>query len=262
MPSTLAGLIIFVSLLTPGFIYLVRLESRLPAKNYSTLRETATVVTVSIVTNAIVVGAFGLVRTITPNFTPNVGEIVRTPGSYAKESYVGLALWGIGLLCISAVLAATAAVPPHWIKPWIEKLPDRLTRKMQPFVNQRDLSPIRAESSWGRNFRPDLSAWESEHNGSKNRVPVGVRTVDGSYLYGPLLSFNPQLDENKERDLSIGSPVLIRTASSEKLELMDAAVLVVSAAEIKTISVHYLPDDAIESYATVANLKDTNGGSS
>ena len=263
MPSTLAGLITFVSLLTPGFVYLARLESRLPAKTYSTLRETAAVVTVSVATNAIVVGAFGIVRMFVPTLTPNVGEIIRTPGTYAKESYVSLGLWSVGLLCASAALAAVAAVPPRWLEPCVRRLPKPLAQTLKPLVDKRHKPPIRPESSWGAAFRPDPSEWESEHKESETRVHVGIRTSDGSYLYGPQLSFNPQLEENKQRDLSIGSPVFIRTASSDEVEIMDADVLVVSADQIKTISVHYLPENTPgESYTTMANFEGVGGDGS
>ena len=56
MPTTLVGLAIFVTFLTPGFVYLVRTETRLPERRYSLLRETVTIVSVSLAVNGVILG--------------------------------------------------------------------------------------------------------------------------------------------------------------------------------------------------------------
>jgi len=57
------------------------------------------------------------------------------------------------------------------------------------------------------------------------------------------LEFNPQIEESDDRSLQLAGPVEIRTPTADRVELLDADALVIAASEIKTISVHYLPED-------------------
>ena len=104
--------------------------------------------------------------------------------------------------------------------------------------NRRSHSPIAPESGWGAAFneKPD------------HLVYVGLRMRDGTYLDGPLLSFSSQIEENDARSIQIGRPVSVRTPSAgeEDVRLWDVDVVIVAASEIKTISVNYLPTDALE----------------
>lgn len=73
MPTTIGSLVAFVALLTPGFVYLARLETRIPSKRHSPLRETATVVSASLLFNGIVAVVFAVIRYLWPGMTPDVG---------------------------------------------------------------------------------------------------------------------------------------------------------------------------------------------
>ena len=72
-------------------------------------------------------------------------------------------------------------------------------------------------------------------------MPTQRLLIDGTYLYGRLLTFSPQIEENDDRSLQLVGPVEIRTPSAKEPEPMQADVVVVSARTIKTMSVHYLP---------------------
>jgi len=54
MPTTIGSLLIFVAALTPGFVYLMRTETRLPGRRYTPVRESALIVSASL-------AAFGVV---------------------------------------------------------------------------------------------------------------------------------------------------------------------------------------------------------
>ena len=99
-------------------------------------------------------------------------------------------------------------------------------------IERRQRGPIARESGWGNAFfrYPD------------HQVHLGLRLMDGTHLYGRLLTFSPQIEENDDRSLQLAGPVEIRTPSAEAPEPMEAGVVVVSARAIKTMSVHYLPD--------------------
>lgn len=232
MPTTVSGLLLFVALLTPGLVYLVRTETRLPGRQYTVLRETALVVSVSLLANTLVLGLFGILRTLWSGGTPDPGSIVRDPGTYLRGHYVMVTLWGAGLLLVAVVVAALIAVPPAWSGRLLPRSGPWPLPTIRTAIERRQRSPIAPESGWGTAFfrYPEL------------QVHLGLRLMDGTYLYGRLLTFSPQIEENDDRSLQLAGPVEIRTPSAEAPESMEADVVVVSARAIKTMSVHYLPD--------------------
>ena len=243
MPTTISSLFVFVALLTPGFVYLTRTETRLPGRRYSPLRETATVLSASLITNSIVLAVFAVFRSIRPGDTPDVGAIIREPRTYLQNHYVEVTLWSLALLAAAAGLAAVLAVPPAWshklasrIKVWPSPIAEEF------ITNRRSRAPIRPESGWVTAF----------HEHEDRMVYVGLRLKDGTYLDGPLRFFSSQIEESGRRDIQLGRPVRIRTPSADKheLESWDVDAVIVSAAEIKTISVHYLPVEILENDAS------------
>lgn len=232
MPTTVSGLLLFVALLTPGFVYLVRTESRLPGQRYTVLRETALVVSVSLLANSLVLGLLGILRSLWPSGTPDTGLIVQDPGTYFRSHYVMVMLWGAGLLLAAVAVAALIAVPPAWSGRLLSRSKTWPIPAIHTAIERRQRNPIAAESGWGRAF----------FRHPERQVHLGLRQVDGTYLYGRLLTFSPQIEENDDRSLQLVGPVEIRTPSAKNPEPMDADVVVVSANAIKTMSVHYLPD--------------------
>ncbi len=242
MPTTISSIFFFVAFLTPGFVYLTRTETRLPGRRYSPLRETATVLSTSLVTNTIVLAVFAALRSLRPGETPDVGAIVREPIAYLQSHYVEVWLWSVVLLVAAVGLAALLAVPPAWSR----KLASRIQVWPGPIVeefiaNRRSRAPIRPESGWVTAF--------NEHE--DRMVFLGLRLKDGTYLDGPLRYFSSQIEESGGRDIQLGRPVRIRTPSADKddLEPWDVDAVIVSAAEIKTISVNYLPVEILEDEA-------------
>ena len=234
MPTTIGSLVVFIAFLTPGFVYLARRETRFPSKRYSTLRETATVVSASLLFNMIVVGVFAVIRYLWPDITPDVGAIVRDAQPYFQDHYASILLWSGTLFVASVSLAALWAVPPRWIHKLVGwAAPERWRGSLQDWSEKRQGNPIIPKSNWSLAFRDD----------QEQCVYLGLRLKDGTYLYGPLAAFNPQFEENDERSLMLSRPVQIRTSSSENdaLEDYEADAVIVSAGQIKTVSVHRIP---------------------
>ena len=234
MPTTLVGLAIFVIFLSPGFVYLVRTETRLPERRYSPLRETVTIVSVSLAANGVIVGLFAILRCLLPTITPDVGAIVRDPSGYFQSSYAEVMIWSVVLLLAASCLAAVVAVPPEWSSKFASKIRFWPGSAIATFIATRRLQgPIEQLSGWGFAFtkRPD------------HRVYVGLDLKDGTYLYGPLFAFSTDLEENDARSIQIGRPVKIRPPGDNMTAAEDWDVdrVIVSASQIKTISVRYVP---------------------
>lgn len=222
---------IFVVFLTPGFVYLVRTETRLPEKRYSPLRETVTIMAVSLAVNAVVLAVFAVLRGLWPAITPDVGAMVHAPGAYFQGNYAEVTLWAVLLLLAAACLASVIAVPPEWSGTLASKVNRWPGPTVAAFIETRRLQgPIEPVSGWGFAFKR-----------AGHRVFVGLDLKDGTYLDGPLQSFSPDLDENDERSITIGRPVKIRPAKADA-DVVDWDVdrVIVSASEIRTISVRYV----------------------
>jgi len=233
MPTTVSSIFIFVALLMPGFVYLARTESRLPGQQYTALRETASIVSASLLSNILVLAAFEIVRTVWPGGTPDAGAIVRDPGDYFQAHYVDVTVWSAALLLLAIGVAAIAAVPPAWSESFAGRIDVWPAPPLRSAIARRRRSSISPESGWGSAFfrYPDRI------------VHLGLRLRDGTYLYGRLLEFNPQIEESDDRSLQLAGPVEIRTPTADRVELLDADAVVIAASEVKTISVHYLPED-------------------
>ncbi len=235
MPTTVGSLVLFVALFTPGFVYLTRTETRLPRQKYTALRETAKVVSASLLVDSVVLGLFGAIRVAVPRLTPDIGALVRTPTDYFKEHYLEVVSWGAGLLVFAVGLAAVCAVPPRWtlhVLRWMDLKP---LRNLVSSIERRRQSPIIQESGWGTAFLryPECTVY------------VGLDLVDGSYIYGQLGEFNSQLEETSDRSLQLLGPIEIRSAAPEadSTVSLDVSSLIVSAHQIRTIAVYYEGSD-------------------
>ena len=229
MPSTLTGVVLFVVLLCPGFIFLQRREQFHSGVTYTALRETSLVLLASMATLVISVGVLGTARLIAPESTPDLGRYVREFDAYFKAHYVEAATWGLGVLAIACVLAYWTAVPPRWV----DKALRRAHRHdVADWVDRwRGSDRIDSLSGWAKAkaIHPDHEQW------------VDVMLTDGSFLHGRLYSANPQLDETADRDLLISSPINTRRLNGDVVPMPDWGVVVVNASKINYVAWKYFP---------------------
>lgn len=239
MPTTLSSIVIFAAFLVPGFVYLARTESRLPGIEMSALRETASVVSVSVLTNLVALSVFGLARIFWPGLLPDVGNLVTDPARHFRERYLELTVWGTVLLGVSVCIAAVLAVPPRRVEVIAWKLKRSSDAPVSRWIRRRrNLAPIRPESAWS-------SAFNAASDDDARFVYLGLRLKDGAYVSGALDSFSTQVDESDDRAITLSEPVLMRTKNCLEPVDLGVARFLVAASEIKTISVWYLhlPDD-------------------
>lgn len=235
MPETLGGLALFAALLVPGFVYLERRESRQAGQQLTSLRETGQILFASLASDAIVIGLLALVRAAAPGLTPDVGAFVRGGGAFGRTHYRELLAWGIPSLGAACALAALAAVPPRFV--------DGLAGLLRFDPG----SPLRQEI--GRRQRPRIvaeSGWSAAFLAHPDRVPcVGVTLQDDTYLFGGLFSWNPEIEETADRSLILAGPVVVRPPGDSETQPLDADAVVVSAEQIRFVTVSYLPDPLV-----------------
>jgi hypothetical protein len=123
VPSSFAGLILFILLLAPGFAYVLRVEKSVPNRDFSAFRETLRVVFVSIVCLFSTGLLFTVLRWLWPEHTLDIRGLIRDPEEFSREHHVQLAWWSIGFITAATLLGACAADPRT--VDWIRKLLSR-----------------------------------------------------------------------------------------------------------------------------------------
>lgn len=216
MPTTIGGLIIFAVLLVPGFVHYVQRRSRVPQRSLSPLVETATLATISIFTNAVALGIFGLVRTVLPDHTPDVRRLLLEGSKYAAPRLGYLLLWATAAFALSSALAMLLGVRPRFIRTVLERFTPAIV---------------------------DVSAWYHlfDEGPEGTRVYVGCDLRDGSYVGGLLDWYSTEVDETADRDFVIAEPITYRAPDrTEDLTIEGFSRLVLSAREVTRLYVSYV----------------------
>lgn len=235
MPETLGGLALFASLLIPGFIYLERRESRQAGQQLTPLREIGQILCASLLGDAIVIGLLAVVRWAGPDFSPDIGAFVREGGAYGRVHYRELLAWGLPALGAACILAAWAAVPPRLVAQGVAIFRPDSESPAREEIARRQRPRIVGESAWSAAFF--LHPERSTH--------LGVTLQDGSYVFGRLLTHNPEVEETGNRSLVLMAPIAMRCEGGET-EALDADTVVISAEQIRFLTVSYLPRTPVD----------------
>jgi uncharacterized protein DUF6338 len=220
VPTTLTGVLLFVVLLLPGFAYAVGRERAAVERKLPALRETASIVAASITFELVVL----LVLWPAWSRAIDFNALNRSPGKYWQQHPALLAVWGLGMLGLAALIAYTAAKP---------NLRRRLSKIMGEYPHPS------ATSAWWVVFRK----WTP----SGGTVTVGCYLEDGSYLAGHLKSFSNAADDTADRDLILTAPIFYRRCPNDLLHQLDAGAIVVSGRRILFMTAkHWKPGHSSE----------------
>lgn len=215
MPTTLTGVLIFVVLLLPGFVYLVGRERLGVEVRVSAFRETVSIVAASVATEVAALVLFGIVRMLAPAVTPDLVSLFRD---------AGLAVgWGAGLLGLATLLA--------WCATWPQV-------RALPVVRRMTYPHASMISAWWALF-------ETWRDGRDRHV--GVLLDDGSYVQGRLVSFSTLGEDSPDRDLVLMTPILYQAAGSDRQVEWGCSAACISARNIRMLTVSYLqPGQPVE----------------
>ena len=208
MPTTLWGLVLFLVLLAPGFVFTARRERVRSGRALSVFRESTSVALVSVAANGVVLGLFAVLRTVFPSWTPDVGALVRAPEKYAVEHYAQLTAWSAGMLAVAT--AAAFAV-----------------------------GGLR-----GREHQSAVSAWTLLFTAHPDAaVYVGCVLDDGSFVAGRLLSYSRSAEDVADRELTLTGPITYRAPEKTATSVLpDVGATAISARRIVLLTVSYLPE--------------------
>ncbi|GAA5153058.1 DUF6338 family protein [Amycolatopsis dongchuanensis] len=212
MPSTLTGLLLFLTLLLPGFIFVTTLRRERPENRPSALKETATIVAASVVSELFVLGVFAVISALARSWTPDIGQLIAKPQDYLVVHYLRVFEWTVGLFVAACSVAWVAAL-----------------------VIRRRPAPPSGMSAWWLLFE--------QYRQGRHRH-VGVMLDDGSYLQGQLISYNDSADDSPDRDLVLMAPITYRHPKTTETTELDCGAACVSARHIVAMTIAYVPAPA------------------
>ena|SRR5215467_4724662 len=226
MPNTLAGLLVFVVLLIPGYAYQHRRARDIPERDRSTFAETLAVVFVSVIVGWIALVAYALVARLLPDSAPSPAQLFTNPAQYTGQHFLAVVLWSASFVGFAALLGHTLAA-----RPW--RVLDRTGR----FGSRARLKEAQ-HSAWWLAFH--------EHPGST--MHVGCVLHDGSYVAGILHSYSRVSAEHGDRDLTLRGEITYRAARAEATHtLPNVNLVVISARDITLLTVTYVHHDTAPS---------------
>lgn len=214
MPATPAAAALYVFLLIPGLIFLVRMEAHRPKRERSVFRETATVVFASVACAAAVLVLLLLISIFyRPPLDWFVAFTANPASTFVGRPRVAIIMLLAFLLVASivAALAASEAVHSFW------------NRKI---VLLGTGSRVQQGTPWETVFEPENK--ESE-------VFVGVQLKSGTWIQGTHAFHSDVEVENGDRSLVLQSPLKYRHGDEAISSLDDIEYFVVQPSEIEYI---------------------------
>lgn len=223
MPDTLFSLAILILLLLPGVVFVIQIDNKRPSRELSALRELTSIAAVGALCDFVVLVIFGIIRTLFPKATPDVGQIERVGFAYARLHFVTEGWWITGLLAASCGLAFLLGT--FW-----------------PNVAGKVASGnISFTSSW----------WELFHQHPEALHYVSCELQDGTYLAGYVWRYSSEPEEVSDREIILGAPIKVRPAGSGNESTLDnIAAVTIKASEMKYMTVSYMLEAPIATEQT------------
>jgi len=216
MPTTLAGLLVFIVTLLPGFVFITIYTWDRPRRRASALEQTAAIVLASVLTEAVTASLFALVRANPRIAAPGLDLLIREP-----DKHLG---WVAGLLAVSSALAGLAAY----------------------LMRRRKIHPA-LMSSWWTLFH------EWQRNDEYTSTYIQCELDDGSCVTGVLGDWDTIEEDSPDRDLILGSPITYRPRGDHEFHPHPVSVVCISAGRIVAMFVAYT--DATSSPSAAAAVE-------
>jgi hypothetical protein len=216
MPTTLAGIALYVFSLFPGIAFLFAREGHRPTAKRSVLRESATIVLVSTICDLLVALVLAAASLFVPEFHRVIRATLENDLTWARDNFP-LALLGMaGFLAVSTALGFALGS---------KKVHDAgLHQLWDSSLVERD------SSAWGAAFTKF----------DNTKVLLGIELKGGGYLQGYLFAFDNSADPEPHRTITLSGVIQYRAPGSTDLSPTDGFELViVEAQDIEMIFIAY-----------------------
>lgn len=224
MPTTLSGLLIFVVLLAPGFLYVIVTDQGPFTRTApSVLRETASIALVSLLCDLLALGLYVPVAAMSSGRLASLQELVQDGESLWAEDRVTILITALFLLLGACLVALTLAG-------LVNNTSGFKTLKVRKLISWvLPAKGARTESAWWgvlHRERPELY----------RRVTCYL--LDGTRVRGWLRTFNPAANETEDRELILAAPIRV-TSSNGAHRPIRSGYITVSARQIQFLHVDY-----------------------
>jgi len=217
-PSTFLGLLLFVWLVTPGFVFNYLAARRRPAQAESPFQDASRVVLASVLFSSMaMLVVLGVNEAVGSPSALDLRRVVSGDTAYLRDKYV--------LLAMALILQVLGACGLAW-------LGDVIVKAVIAKLSMQAPPTLRSESAWTKPL--DLKP-----AGATTRV--WVRLKSGVDLIGTVAAFDHAIDL-VDRELVLTTPLQIQTRDGQ-LTLLQWQFIIVQGPDIEMLGVKYVTTD-------------------
>lgn len=214
LPSTFLGLLLFLLLVTPGFLYNAMAARRRVLQDESTFMEISRVVLASVGFSTVSVAILLAVHAGRPHPELDLGRLATVGELYVRQKAGVL----ITYAAIELALACLIATGANWLIPWVVR---KITGRKPP--------RLKAESAW----TPLIHACPVDAS-----PHAWVRLRSGLEVRGKIQAYGHEIDVS-DRELVLGPPLEVRYPNQPS-ELPQWQYFVIQGSDIESLAVKYV----------------------
>lgn len=220
MPTTLFGVAFYVFALFPGVAFTFARDGHHPAGKRSVVRETASVVFISTLCDAVVALIAAAVIASWPDARTTVSHILESNLAWPRQHL---------LVTVAIIVVAIIASTLLGLLLGTEWAHDHGLQKL-----------------WDSGIGRDTTAWsELLHPKDAVKVVVGITLKSGTWISGGVYAYDANPDPEPTRTITLSGDLTIRAAGADESTTMDTTDwLVIQASDIELLQVSYLANDA------------------
>lgn len=217
MPTTIAGIALYIFSLFPGVAFIFAREGHQPTAKRSVLRESATIVLVSTICEVLLALILVLVSIFVPDVARVIKESLSGDLSWSRDNFQTVAIGIVGFLGLATTLGFFAGGKA---------------------VHDAGLHRLWDNSLVAR----DSSAWGAAFTKFPNaKVLLGIELKSGGYLQGYLFAFDNSADPEPHRAITLSGEIKFRPDGESKLaETEGFGLVIVEAMDIELLYVAYI----------------------
>lgn len=207
MPSTPLAVLLYVFLLAPGFLFLVRADTHRARTTRSAFRESALVVIVSAICAALFLVIFLALSMAIPGLAGPLAEFARDPDKAFSQDPQLVTVWILISFAFTSVCGYLAGGKHSYA------VLEKLIPKNGPLVQG--------------------SAWKQVLTDTENDVMVGLQLKSGIWIQGTYAHHTHTVEDSGDRALVLQGPISCRNKDERELQpLLDFDRVVIQSSEI------------------------------
>lgn len=231
MPTSTLGLALYVFALFPGLAFIFAREGHRPPAKRSAFRETATVVFVSVVCDALIGLLVVLGSLVDDSLRTRVVELLSGDSTWVRQNFAFAYLLFLSAITLSTLLGLLLG---------------------GPWAHSHGLDVL-----WRAEVKRDVSAWRSILAPDfKADVRVGLTLRSGAYISGGVYEFDPDPNNGPNRTITLQSNLMYRApGQSTAASVENTEWIVIEAADIEVLQASYFEPTELSSASNLSAPK-------